>query len=515
MLEILYIIIALGLTIFFHELGHFLAARALGVGVTSFSIGFGPKLFSFKKGETEYLICALVFLGGYVKLQGENPEELNPNDKKAFLNQHPIKKIIIASSGVIQNIFLAFLLMWLVFTIGTDTLKPTIGEVKKGYPAYDAGLQKGDEIININGKKIKYWSEVTDIVTNFSGKELNIVVLRGGKELLFNIKPKIEEAEDILKDKKKRPFIGISPLAFLPVVDDVKKGYPAYEAGLKKGDVILEISGKKITYWDEVTDIIEKSKDTLKIKIKRDNEIKEFNIKSTAIPPLGAGSGGLIWEKVKNIIQKKLQDLDIEIFIYEPTSEIKEQLKKERAKLTEARALMLYVLYDLVKQGEFVSEFSAEKVCYFLQKFGAEKYFKLKYQPNFYGPYSGKVKFLLNILNGSYILGYSDLNKKPFDPLFIIPDSYNEIKKYVESKSELNNIAQKTINFLDGFYSDFGLELLSTIDWIINEKKTTDIDEIKKELENWSNRKRSLFSNQKYIQIAIEHIKNSEILKNF
>jgi regulator of sigma E protease len=283
MLEILYIIIALGLTIFFHELGHFLAARALGVGVTSFSIGFGPKLFSFKKGETEYLICALVFLGGYVKLQGENPEELNPNDKKAFLNQHPIKKIIIASSGVIQNIFLAFLLMWLVFTIGTDTLKPTIGEVKKGYPAYDAGLQKGDEIININGKKIKYWSEVTDIVTNFSGKELNIVVLRGGKELLFNIKPKIEEAEDILKDKKKRPFIGISPLAFLPVVDDVKKGYPAYEAGLKKGDVILEISGKKITYWDEVTDIIEKSKDTLKIKIKRDNEIKEFNIKPVVL----------------------------------------------------------------------------------------------------------------------------------------------------------------------------------------------------------------------------------------
>ncbi|MEJ5284863.1 MAG: type II toxin-antitoxin system antitoxin DNA ADP-ribosyl glycohydrolase DarG [Brevinematia bacterium] len=290
---------------------------------------------------------------------------------------------------------------------------------------------------------------------------------------------------------------------------DIGKLLATKENTIAGEKIIINFPTKKDWQKPSEYEYIEKGLDDLK------RIIKEFNIKSIAIPPLGAGSGGLIWEKVKNIIQKKLQDLDIEIFIYEPTSEIKEQLKKERAKLTEARALMLYVLYDLVKQGEFVSEFSAEKVCYFLQKFGAEKYFKLKYQPNFYGPYSGKVKFLLNILNGSYILGYSDLNKKPFDPLFIIPDSYNEIKKYVESKSELNNIAQKTINFLDGFYSDFGLELLSTIDWIINEKKTTDIDEIKKELENWSNRKRSLFSNQKYIQIAIEHIKNSEILKNF
>jgi len=283
MFEAIYIIIALGLTILFHEMGHFFAAKILGIRVEKFSIGLGPKLISFKKGDTEYLISLLVFLGGFVKLAGENPDELDPNDKNAFLNQHPSKKIIIAASGVIQNIFLAFLLMWFVFISGTETLKPVIGDVKKGYPAYEAGLKKGDEITNISGKKVRYWSEVTEIITGFKGDIMAINVLRDSKELSFNIKPRIEEAEDILKDKKKRPFIGISPLAFLPVVDEVRKGYPAYEAGMKRDDIIYEINGQKIFFWDEVTEMVEKSKGALKIKVKRNDEIKEFLINPTVI----------------------------------------------------------------------------------------------------------------------------------------------------------------------------------------------------------------------------------------
>lgn len=283
MVETVYIIIALGLTILFHELGHFIAAKILKIRVEKFSIGLGPRLTSFKIGETEYLISLLIFLGGYVKLAGENPEELDPDDKNGFLNQHPLKKIIVASSGVIQNIFLAYLLMWSVFIIGTDTLKPVIGEVKKGYPAYDAGLKKGDEILSINEKKVKYWSEVSEFISGFTDSNLTINILRNGKELSFGIKPRVEVTEDILKDKKKRSVIGISPLAFLPVVDEVKKGYPAYEAGLKKDDVIIEIDGKKISYWDEVTEAVEKSKGTLKIRIKRKDEIKEFIIKPAVL----------------------------------------------------------------------------------------------------------------------------------------------------------------------------------------------------------------------------------------
>lgn len=236
------------------------------------------------------------------------------------------------------------------------------------------------------------------------------------------------------------------------------------------------------------------------------NVIKNYQIKSIAIPPLGAGNGGLKWEKVKRIIEQKLNHLDTDIFVYEPTSEIKEQLAKERAKLTDARALLLYVLFDLVKNGEYVSEFSSEKVCYFLQRFGAKKYFKLDFEPKFYGPYSGKVRFVLNALNGSYLMGYSDMSKKPFEPITLVGDGYDAIRKYVENNQELLTIARKTTEFLEGFYSDFALELLSSIDFIITKQNTFDETTIIQKLEEWSDRKRSLFSNPKYISISIKHL---------
>lgn len=242
------------------------------------------------------------------------------------------------------------------------------------------------------------------------------------------------------------------------------------------------------------------------------NIIEEYGIKSIALPPLGAGNGGLEWEKVKKIIAHKLEHLDIDVFVYEPTAQIMEHLKKERVKLTDARAMLLYVLFDLVKNGEFVSEFSSEKVCYFLQRFGAAKYFKLDYEPNYYGPYSGKVRFVLNALNGSYIMGYSDMNKKPFDPLTLVPDGYEYVKKYVEDNKELYTIVQKTIDFLNGFYSDFALELLSSIDYLTVKNNTKDKDIIGKKLEEWSERKRTLFSNPKYMSISMNHIQQAHFV---
>lgn len=238
--------------------------------------------------------------------------------------------------------------------------------------------------------------------------------------------------------------------------------------------------------------------------------IYEKDIQSVAIPPLGAGNGGLDWGKVKRIIEQKLHDLNIAITVYEPTSDIKEKLKTERVKLTDARALLLYVLYDLVKNGEYVSEFSSEKVCYFLQRFGGRKYFNLNYAPNFYGPYSGKVRFILNILNGSYLMGYSDMNKKPFEPLRLVADGYETVHAYVENKPELSAIAKKTTDFLNGFYSDFALELLSSIDFISSKEKTFEKDAIIKQLEKWSDRKRSLFSNPRYIDISLKQLKLAE-----
>jgi hypothetical protein len=201
--------------------------------------------------------------------------------------------------------------------------------------------------------------------------------------------------------------------------------------------------------------------------------------------------------------------LDVEIFIYEPTKTIKENMKKERVKLTEARALLLYVLFDLVSTGEDVSEFSSEKICYFLQKFGAEKYFNLHFEPKFYGPYSGKVRYVLHYLNGSYIMGYSDMNRKPFETLMLISDGYKDVKSYIDNNPELLEIATKTAKFLNGFYSEFTLELLSSIDYIAVENNTFDKQIITQKLAEWSDRKRNKFSNQEFIDLAIDHLQQN------
>ncbi|WP_347051560.1 type II toxin-antitoxin system antitoxin DNA ADP-ribosyl glycohydrolase DarG [Flavobacterium olei] len=236
--------------------------------------------------------------------------------------------------------------------------------------------------------------------------------------------------------------------------------------------------------------------------------VKEKKIKSIAIPPLGAGNGGLDWNKVKILMEKYLEGIDSKIFIYQPNSTVLEVLKKERVKLTPARAMLLSVLYDLVKNGEFVSEFTSEKIAYFLQRFGAKEEFKLEFQPNFYGPYSGKVKHVLYYLNGSYISGYSSKDKKPFDELGIMLDAEKDVNEYLENNENkrYNDIVKKTKAFLSGFYADFGLELLSTIDFIIIEKNTKSVNEIVLYLEKWSDRKKTLFTNPKFITIAMQNI---------
>ncbi len=236
--------------------------------------------------------------------------------------------------------------------------------------------------------------------------------------------------------------------------------------------------------------------------------IKDRNIKSLALPPLGAGNGGLNWIRVKQILERHLSVLDdVEIYIYEPTTAIEAALKKERAKLTPARAMLLDVLYDLVRNGEFVSEFAAEKVAYFLQRFGAKDVFRLNYAPNFYGPYSGKVKHVLYYLNGSYITGYSSKDKKPFEELGIVADAESAVRQYLDEAENCiyKAIAEKAKSFLSGFYSSFGLELLSTVDFILSQKQVQTFEEVKTYL--WSDRKRTLFDNQRFIEVAVRRIK--------
>ena len=206
------LIIVLGVLIFFHELGHFLVARLLGVGVEKFSLGFGPKLVGKKIGITEYRISAIP-LGGYVKMVGESPDsELDPSEIPiSFTHKHVFKRILIVAAGPLFNILLAVIIFFGIFQIsGLLILKPSIGEVNEGTPAYAAGLKKNDLVVSIDGDDISNWEDMANAVMASKGKTLAISVRRGDTILTKNITPEVKKFKNIFNEDVDRYVIGVT-----------------------------------------------------------------------------------------------------------------------------------------------------------------------------------------------------------------------------------------------------------------------------------------------------------------
>jgi len=162
-INIISVIVLLGILVFVHELGHFLVAKWSGVGVLKFSLGFGPRLIGRKFGETEYLI-SMIPLGGYVKMLGESEEdELSPEDEeRSFQKQPVLKRIGIVAAGPLFNFLFAILVFSIIYSFGVPVLTSRIGDVQEGGAAFKAGIQKGDNILAIDGKEISRWGELAD-----------------------------------------------------------------------------------------------------------------------------------------------------------------------------------------------------------------------------------------------------------------------------------------------------------------------------------------------------------------
>lgn len=234
--------------------------------------------------------------------------------------------------------------------------------------------------------------------------------------------------------------------------------------------------------------------------------INNYSIKSIAIPPLGAGNGGLDWNRVKELIVSKLSFLDCEIWVFEPGYQAVSSDKKVH--LTPARAMLVYMLDRLQKEGNEATAFSAVKSVYFLQKFGAETIFRMKFERYVYGPYCDQVRHVLHAIDGGYIRGFADMSKRPFEPFDIIPEKMNEVKYMVESDILLNDIVTRTCQFLDGFWDDFSLELMSSVDFLIAESPDSTIDEVYDRLGAWTERKKKLFADKNKVLMAYNHILN-------
>jgi regulator of sigma E protease len=204
-------IVLLGLLIFVHELGHFLFAKRLGVGVLKFSLGFGPKLIGKKIGETEYLISALP-LGGYVKMLGEDPGEVVSEEdlKRSFQNQPLLRRTAIVLAGPLFNLFLAAFIFSVIFMTGVPVPTTKIGDIVKESPAATADLRKGDRIVAIDGTALDKWEEMVGIIQKSAGVKLIITVEREGTRFDVPIIPEKKTTKNIFGEDRDIGMIGVA-----------------------------------------------------------------------------------------------------------------------------------------------------------------------------------------------------------------------------------------------------------------------------------------------------------------
>jgi regulator of sigma E protease len=205
-------LLVLSVLIFFHELGHFTAARLFGVQVDGFSIGFGKKLYSKMIGKTEWSLSAIP-LGGYVKMKGQ--DDTDPTavsyDDDSYNVKKPWQRIIILLAGPFANFLLAFLLYFAIANIGVPKFLPYVGEIGKDTPAYKAGLTKEDKIVQVNGNNILYWEEIGEKINGDQG-DITLIVERKEELITLQLTPKVIEDKNIFGEKITRRIIGISPL---------------------------------------------------------------------------------------------------------------------------------------------------------------------------------------------------------------------------------------------------------------------------------------------------------------
>ncbi|WP_373035876.1 RIP metalloprotease RseP [Sulfurimonas sp.] len=208
-MSILVSLLVLSALIFFHELGHYFAARAMGVYVEVFSIGFGKRMMTFKKWGTEWSISAIP-LGGYVRMKGQDDSDPSKKsfDEDSYNVKTPLQKMFILFAGPLANFVLAFVLYFMIALGGPSILSPVIGDVVKNSPAEKAGLKTNDTVKSINGVKITTWKEMAKIIEHSEGS-LNLEILRDGFVEFKTLTPSIRETKNMFNEVIQKKMIGI------------------------------------------------------------------------------------------------------------------------------------------------------------------------------------------------------------------------------------------------------------------------------------------------------------------
>ncbi len=275
MTSFLAFIFVLGVLVFVHELGHFLAARRIGVRVLTFSLGFGPKLLTVKRGDTEYCISAIP-LGGYVKMAGENPDDARTGAPDEFLSKSKWERFQVLIMGPVMNLALAVIVMALVLYQGADLpafaeQPAVVGSVEQGSPAEAAGVRPGDLIVSVQGRDVQDWEGLTMAIGTRANRPLPILFERDGKRFEKTITPRAI-------DRFETGSIGVGPW-YRPEIAAVSQG-PAQDAGLRPGDLVLAAAGERYIDRPRFIEII-KAHDGKPLPVEIDRDGKTMSVTVT------------------------------------------------------------------------------------------------------------------------------------------------------------------------------------------------------------------------------------------
>jgi regulator of sigma E protease len=248
-----WLLVLIGVMIFVHEFGHYGAARFFDVRIDVFSFGFGPRLFGFKRGETDFRFSAILF-GGYVKMAGEQPADENVDDPRAFLAKPRWQRLIIAFAGPAMNIVLAVVLVTGMYMVQFPKLPPAAQEGIVGYvipnsPAAKAGIREGDRIVTIGDLQRPSWEDITIKEISNANRPIPVRIERGSREFWTTVTPRLDEHLGLgVAGWQAEGEIEIAALS---------PGMPAEKAGLRKGDILLRANGQPLRSQSGLRRIVE------------------------------------------------------------------------------------------------------------------------------------------------------------------------------------------------------------------------------------------------------------------
>lgn len=247
-------VIGLGIMILVHEWGHFVVARLCGVRVEVFSIGFGNRIFGWKRNGTDYRLAILPF-GGYVRMAGENPAEERTGAPDEFLSQARWKRLLIILAGPFMNFVLAFVVMWALFMVGVPVpayfhKAPEVAAVIPKSAAEKAGLRVGDKILAINGSKVSNWDQALSSDAILPGNEISLSVERADNAITLKetVPQALTNGCDVLGCPREKVEI-----------DSVLKGDAASKAGIQPGDQITSVNGDPLTNYNVLLSVVSDS----------------------------------------------------------------------------------------------------------------------------------------------------------------------------------------------------------------------------------------------------------------